>query len=59
LGVVNGMQTARGIVHTAVDADHVYQLLTDFDSCPRVFRSVARSRTLQTDDGGKQVIQVS
>jgi hypothetical protein len=59
LGVVDGMQTARGIVHTAVDADHVYQLLTDYDSCPRVFRSVARSQTLQTGNGGKQIIQVT
>lgn len=59
LGVVDGMQTARGIVHTAVDADHVYQLLTDYDSCFRVFRSVARSQTLQTGNGGKQIIQVT
>lgn len=58
LGVVNDMQTARGIVHTAVESDHVYSMLTDYDMCPRVFRSVARSQTLQLDNGGKQVIQV-
>lgn len=59
LGVVNDMQTARGIVHTPISPDHVYGLLTNYDQCPRVFRSVATSQTLQTEAGGKQVLQVS
>lgn len=60
VGVVNDMQTARGfITNTQADPDLVYRILTDYDSCPRVFRSVARSRTVLTQDGGKQVLQVS
>lgn len=59
LGVVNDMQTARGIVHTPISPGHVYELLTNYEQCPRVFRSVASSQTLQTEAGGKQVVQVS
>jgi hypothetical protein len=59
LGVVNDMQTARGIVHTPISPDHVYDLLSNYDQCPRVFRSVGSSQTLQNEAGGKQVLQVS
>lgn len=59
LGVVNDMQTARGFITNAqADPDLVYQILSDYDSCPRVFRSVARSETVETPEGGKQVLQV-
>jgi hypothetical protein len=59
LGVVNDMQTARGFITNAqADPDQVYQILSDYDSCPRVFRSVARSETVETPEGGKQVLQV-
>jgi hypothetical protein len=59
LGVVNDMQTARGFITNAhADPDLVYQILSDYDSCPRVFRSVARSETVETPDGRKQVLQV-
>jgi hypothetical protein len=59
LGVVNDMQTARGFITTTqAEPDLVYQILSDYDSCPRVFRSVARSETVETPQGVKQVLQV-
>lgn len=58
LGVVNDMQTAKGFIHTAADPSLVYDILSDYDSCPRVFRSVASSQTVFTEAGGKQIIQV-
>lgn len=58
LGVLNDMQTVRGILETAVDPDLVYDILTDHDSCPRVFRNICGSETLLTEAGDKQVIQV-
>jgi hypothetical protein len=59
LGVLNdGMQTVRGVLHVAAEADLVYQILTDYDSCSRVFRNIAETQTVFTP-GGKQVVQVS
>lgn len=58
LGVLNDMQTVRGILETAADPDLVYDILTDHDSCPRVFRNICGSETLLTEAGDKQVIQV-
>jgi hypothetical protein len=58
LGVLNDMQTVRGILETAADPDLVYDILTDHDSCPRVFRNICGSETLLTESGHKQVIQV-
>jgi hypothetical protein len=60
LGVLNdGMQTVRGVLHVAAEADLVYQILTDYDSCSRVFRNIAETQTVFTPEGGKQVVQVS
>eukprot|EP00882_Tetradesmus_deserticola_P007213 GHRQ01007594.1.p1 GENE.GHRQ01007594.1~~GHRQ01007594.1.p1 ORF type:complete len:177 (+),score=30.92 GHRQ01007594.1:201-731(+) len=59
LGVMNdGMQTVRGVMHVAAEADLVYKILTDYDSCSRVFRNIAETQTLLTPEGGKQVVQV-
>lgn len=58
LGVLNDMQTVRGILQTAADPDLVYDILTDYDSCSRVFRNISGSQTVFTDAGDKQVIQV-
>jgi ribosome-associated toxin RatA of RatAB toxin-antitoxin module len=57
LGVNNGMQTVRGVMHVAADADLVYSILTDYDNCARVFRNVVTSETMFTADGDKQVLQ--
>lgn len=59
LGVLNDMQTVRGVLETAADPDLVYSILVDYDSCSRVFRNISGSQTLFTDAGGKQVVQVS
>lgn len=59
LGVNNGMQTVRGVMHVAADPDLVFSILTDYDSCARVFRNVVASETILTPDGDKQVLQVS
>lgn len=58
LGVLNEMQTVRGVLQTPADPDLVYNILTDYDSCSRVFRNISGSQTLFTDAGDKQVIQV-
>jgi hypothetical protein len=53
------MQTVRGsLVLDQVCPDQVYMLLTDYDSCPRVFSGVAGSSTAHVD-GRKHVTQVS
>lgn len=58
MGVLNdGMQTVRGVLHVAADADLVYNILTDYDSCARVFRNIADTKTVFTPEGGKQVVQ--
>lgn len=59
LGVNNGMQTVRGVLHVAADADLVYDMLTDYDRCARVFRNIVTSETKLFDDGSKQVLQVN
>jgi hypothetical protein len=60
LGVLNdGMQTVRGVLHVAAEADLVYKILTDYDSCARVFRNIADTQMVFTPEGGKQVVQVS
>ena len=59
LGVLNDMQTVRGVLQTAADPDLVYTILTDYDSCSRVFRNISGSETLFSDAGDKQVVQVS
>jgi hypothetical protein len=58
LGVLNDMQTVRGTLQTPADPDLVYDILTDYDSCSRVFRNISGSQTLFTEAGGKQIIQV-
>jgi hypothetical protein len=58
LGVLNDMQTVRGVLQTTADPDLVYDILVDYDSCSRVFRNICGSQTLFTDAGDKQVIQV-
>eukprot|EP00878_Enallax_costatus_P042129 GHUV01049169.1.p1 GENE.GHUV01049169.1~~GHUV01049169.1.p1 ORF type:complete len:188 (-),score=30.14 GHUV01049169.1:27-590(-) len=59
LGVNNGMQTVKGVLHVAADADLVYAMLTDYDRCARVFRNIVSSETKLLTDGSKQVLQVS
>lgn len=59
LGVLNDMQTVRGVLETAADPDLVYDVLTDYDSCSRVFRNISGSQTLFSEAGQKQVVQVS
>ncbi|WIA13817.1 hypothetical protein OEZ85_007364 [Tetradesmus obliquus] len=39
------------------NADLVYNILTDYDSCARVFRNIADTKTVFTPEGGKQVVQ--
>ncbi|KAF6255289.1 hypothetical protein COO60DRAFT_1641630 [Scenedesmus sp. NREL 46B-D3] len=51
------MQTVRGVMHVAAEADLVYQILTDYDSCSRVFRNIADTETQFTPEGGKRVVQ--
>lgn len=58
LGVLRDMQTVKGVLQTAADPDLVFDILTDYDSCSRVFRNISGSQTLFTDAGEKQVIQV-
>lgn len=58
LGVNNGMQTVRGVIHSAADPSLVYSILTDYDNCARVFRNIVSSQTILGDDGTKQVQQV-
>lgn len=58
LGVNNGMQTVKGVLHVAADADLVYSILTDYDGCAEVFRNIVASETILLADGGKQVLQV-
>lgn len=58
LGVLKDMQTVKGVIHTAAAPDLVFDILTDYDSCSRVFRNISGSQTLFTDAGDKQVIQV-
>lgn len=55
----DGMQTVKGVLHVAADVDLVYSILTDYDSCARVFRNIAGTETVYTPTGGKQVVQVS
>lgn len=57
LGVNNGMQTVKGILHVAADADLVYNILTNYDDCAQVFRNIVASETILLADGGKQVLQ--
>ena len=57
IGVVSGMQTVKGSLDLDADARVVYDLLTDYPSCSRVFRNIATS-TLQYSEGRKQVLQV-
>jgi len=59
LGVLNDMQTVRGVLETAADPDLVYDVLTDYDSCSRVFRNISGSQTLFSEAGQKQIVQVS
>ena len=57
IGTIRGMQTVRGSLDLDADAGLVYDLLTDYDSCSRIFRNVASS-TVQYSEGRKQVLQV-
>jgi len=59
IGVLDGMQTVKGVLHVPVDAALVYDVLTDYDSCSRVFRNIAATRTILSNEGSKQLVQVS
>lgn len=58
VGVMRDMQTVRGVLATHAPPELVYAILTDYDSCARVFRNICGSQTLFSEGGGKQVVQV-
>ncbi|KIZ07366.1 hypothetical protein MNEG_0592 [Monoraphidium neglectum] len=57
MGVLNGMQTVRGVIEVDAHPDLVYKILTDYDRCSEVFENISASSTIE-EDGAKQVIQV-
>eukprot|EP00775_Hariotina_reticulata_P013851 gene13851-13973_t len=57
IGVLDGMQTVKGVLHVPADAALVYDVLTNYDSCSRVFRNIADTRTVFSNEGNKQLVQ--
>ena len=58
VSLVDGTYTVRGQMRLDLPADLVYDLLTDYASCPRVFSNIAASETLTADDGSLRLRQV-
>ncbi|KAI8475786.1 MAG: hypothetical protein J3K34DRAFT_456142 [Monoraphidium minutum] len=56
LGVLDGMQTVRGVLEVDASPDLVYDILTDYDRCSEVFENISASTTME-EDGAKQVVQ--
>lgn len=58
LEYVDGCFSVQGCLVTAASPDIVYQVLTDYDSLPRVFHNVESSMLRQCPDSGqKQLVQ--
>lgn len=58
LEYVDGCFSVQGCLVTAASPDTVYQVLTDYDSLPRVFHNVEASMVRQCPDSGqKQLVQ--
>ncbi|KAL4428584.1 hypothetical protein ABPG77_008896 [Micractinium sp. CCAP 211/92] len=58
LEYVDGCFSVQGCLITAASPDTVYQVLTDYDSLPRVFHNVESSMLRQCPDSGqKQLVQ--
>ncbi|KAG2432821.1 hypothetical protein HXX76_008555 [Chlamydomonas incerta] len=58
VSLVDGKYTVRGRLLLRAPAAEVYQLLTDYAGCHRVFSNIAASQVVAGPDGGKQVEQL-
>lgn len=58
LGVLNGMQTVKGVLHVAAPPERVWTIITDYESNSRVYENISDSQVLMQEDGSKQLLQV-
>lgn len=57
VSLADGVFTVRGSLRLDISPDAIYELLTDYASCQRVFKNIASSEVIHTE-AGLEVIQV-